>query len=187
MYTSNIQGIIHHQDVELPENFLNPTHQQLSRVFDVLFEGHDISQDLRHWGEVIDDDQYPTSNAPHWLLTKNGFRMHVDDADETPPYVHCLKVFVDNGHYAMNQKGGELKFSRGSYYVFNCKEPHAIEIRKDEVTEHDRDLFNFSIVMDSYELIEPEIAINKCIEFGLSKDFNEDLMPYIDGRREPWR
>ena len=162
---------------------MNPTPQELSRVFDVLWEGDNIPFDLRHWGKVVGADEFVTSDDPHWLLTKNGFCMHVDDAYEEPPYVHCLKVFVDNGHYAINEKGGELKLSRGSYYVFSCKEPHAIEIREDEVTERDRDLFNFSIVMDSYELIEPEIAINKCIEFGLKEDFNEDLMPYIDGRR----
>ena len=165
-------------EVELPEGYLYPSDEQIEKAFNSLPFEHDcydakeeIWQTLRMWGESVrQSTETVLSDEPHWVATKNGIWMHTDD--ETPQFVHCLKIRVDDGQYAEGHLGCTLDLKRGTYYSFDCRKPHAVKIDKSKVTR-EGDLWNVSIVIDSDVYIPPEIAIPRIIEYGMKADFTE--------------
>lgn len=179
MEVTDKNPIVFHTKVELPEELICPTNEQLAialapdlgSVPNRLEFGPEVGC-ISMWGASVDKSNYfkPSaikSNEPHWLATVNGIEMH-DDLN-MPKYVYCLKIRVDAGNYVKGKDGTELKLERGTFYILDCHTPHEIFIKPEEVDGDDAS-YNVSIVIDTNDIIDPQEAIRICIDWGLKND-----------------
>ena len=177
----NTEGWVFAAEVAIPDT-VAVSKQQAEQMFDLLHEGDKSLIDegqLLMWGQSVDFEANDVIGPePHWLSTKNGVGMHQDMWN--PQYVHCLKVYVDEGQYSTNGYGGKLKLHRGLFYIFDCHKKHAVVV-DDNVIE---DAYNVSIVIDSDELLSPEVALQGLVDYGENNSFSEGVEEYVSGEKQ---
>lgn len=138
--------------LELPEGFIYPTDEMLEQI--MPGKNHRLQTWGRKPGEKVND--------PHWIAVRGQTPLHRDPA--YPRYSHHLKIRVDEGVAARGLDKQELELKRGLFYILDTHSPH-------QVTSKNKQAYNVAISIDSHEPIDPQKAINMCLEFGKNTDF----------------
>ena len=143
--------------VDLPKGFFYPKDEDL---FGSIFKTDGTR--LRTWGRKKGKDgKVMWQNSPHWIGTRRGTPLHTDEL--YPRYTHQLKVRVDDGIYCRGlNKNLELKLERGLFYILDTHSPHQVFRKNDDA------LWNISVSIDSYDILDAKDTICRCINFAFN-------------------
>lgn len=153
---------VFHTKIELPREIPIPTEIQLRKVFEVT--EFSKAKRLKTWGRSIDSNgDTILIDDPHWIAVRNGTPLHIDP--KYPRYSHQLKIRVDHGTFVRGVDKEELMLERGVFYILDTHSPHQVFLK------HKQDAWNISISIDSWNMWEPQTAINTLLDWGIKSDF----------------
>ena len=148
--------------IEMPKNIILPNEMQLKKAFGV--DEFSKAKRLKTWGRSVDKNgKTILIDDPHWIAVRNGTPLHIDPA--YPRYSHQLKIRVDHGTFVRGADREELMLERGLFYILDTHSPHQVFLK------HKFDAWNVSISIDSWNMWEPEKAIQTCLDWGSKADF----------------
>lgn len=152
--------VVHAEKIQLPSDIKFVTEQQLLGIFKTNKFKPKIGR-LKTWGRRKGDDgKVIYENDPHWIAVRNGTPLHMDPP--YPRYSHHLKIRADEGMFVRGLDKVELKLERGTFYILDTHSPHQV------FNKNKYDVWNVAVSIDSYDLVDPEIAKKICIDYALN-------------------
>ncbi|NBQ17948.1 hypothetical protein EBU24_06550 [bacterium] len=142
--------IIEHSIELLPSNLINPSVEDLKKVFNTG------KQSLKTWGRT---SGVINGTEPHWIGVFKQTPLHTDPA--YPRYTHHLilkaDAFVLRGHNKI-----ELPIFRGTYILLDTHSPHQLfALNKDAC-------WYFAVSMDSKIKLPKSETLPKLINYALN-------------------
>lgn len=118
---------------------------------------------LQTWGRTPNK----LENDPHYIGVRKTTPIHIDP--RYPRYSHHLKIRVDMGIGCRGLDKKALMFKRGTFYILDTHSPHQVFI--DTKYKKFNPTWNIAVSIDSYEKLDTNETIEKCINYALENPF----------------
>lgn len=150
--------------IKLPDSVAHITDDQLLKAWGKK-DFAKTKRLLKTWGRSKGDDgRVKRENDPHWIANLSGTPLHMDP--KYPRYSHHLKIRIDGDIIVRGIDEQELQLARGVFYILDTHSPHQVLVKN-----KDQKSWNVAVSIDSYEILEPKKAIEKCLLYAMTTDF----------------